>query len=49
MSKLLLGPGKLGCFDDSGSRLTTGRVMVFDQFNHELAPGETRANQGIHA
>ena len=24
-------------------RLTSGGVMVFDQFNHELAPGETRA------
>ena len=24
-------------------RLTSGGVMIFDQFNHELAPGETRA------
>jgi len=24
-------------------RLTSGGIMVFDQFNHELAPGETRA------
>ena len=24
-------------------RLTSGGVMVFDQFNHELSPGETRA------
>jgi len=24
-------------------RLTSGGVMVFDQFNHEVAPGETRA------
>ncbi|MEQ8170537.1 MAG: class I SAM-dependent methyltransferase [Candidatus Eremiobacterota bacterium] len=24
-------------------RLTTGGIMIFDQFNHELSPGETRA------
>ena len=24
-------------------RLTSGGVMIFDQFNHEVAPGETRA------
>lgn len=24
-------------------RLTSGGIMVFDQFNHEVAPGETRA------
>jgi hypothetical protein len=24
-------------------RLTTGGIMIFDQFNHEVAPGETKA------
>lgn len=24
-------------------RLTSGGIMIFDQFNHELSPGETRA------
>ncbi|HEY9283729.1 MAG TPA: class I SAM-dependent methyltransferase [Pyrinomonadaceae bacterium] len=24
-------------------RLTSGGIMIFDQFNHEVAPGETRA------
>jgi hypothetical protein len=28
-------------------RLTSGGVMIFDQFNHELAPGETRAIKEI--
>lgn len=39
-----------GIYDVVGStlkhfwpRLTSGGVMIFDQFNHEVAPGETRA------
>ena len=31
------------CIRNFWPRLTSGGVMVFDQFNHELAPGETRA------
>ena len=31
------------CLEHFWPRLTSGGVMVFDQFNHELAPGETRA------
>lgn len=31
------------CLEQFWPRLTSGGVMVFDQFNHELAPGETRA------
>lgn len=31
------------CIKNFWPRLTSGGVMIFDQFNHELAPGETRA------
>jgi hypothetical protein len=31
------------CLRHFWPRLTSGGVMIFDQFNHELAPGETRA------
>ena len=31
------------CLRNFWPRLTSGGLMVFDQFNHELAPGETRA------
>ena len=31
------------CLRNFWPRLTSGGVMVFDQFNHELSPGETRA------
>ena len=31
------------CLEHIWPRLTPGGVAVFDQFNHELAPGETRA------
>ncbi len=31
------------CLQHFWPRLTSGGVMIFDQFNHELAPGETRA------
>jgi predicted O-methyltransferase YrrM len=31
------------CLEHFWPRLTSGGVMIFDQFNHELAPGETRA------
>lgn len=31
------------CLTNFWPRLTSGGVMIFDQFNHELAPGETRA------
>ena len=31
------------CLKHFWPRLTSGGVLVFDQFNHELAPGETRA------
>jgi hypothetical protein len=31
------------CIRNFWPRLTSGGIMVFDQFNHELAPGETRA------
>ena len=31
------------CIKHFWPRLTSGGVMVFDQFNHELSPGETRA------
>jgi predicted O-methyltransferase YrrM len=33
----------MSCLKHFWPRLTSGGVMVFDQFNHELAPGETRA------
>lgn len=31
------------CLRNFWPRLTSGGVMIFDQFNHELSPGETRA------
>ena len=31
------------CLEHFWPRLTSGGVMIFDQFNHELAMGETRA------
>jgi Methyltransferase domain len=31
------------CLKHFWPRLTSGGVMIFDQFNHELSPGETRA------
>ena len=31
------------CLRHFWPRLTSGGVMIFDQFNHELSPGETRA------
>ena len=31
------------CLKHFWPRLTSGGVMIFDQFNHELAPGETSA------
>lgn len=31
------------CLNHFWPRLTTGGIMIFDQFSHELAPGETRA------
>ena len=31
------------CLRHFWPRLTSGGVIIFDQFNHELAPGETRA------
>jgi hypothetical protein len=31
------------CLEHFWPRLVSGGIMVFDQFNHELAPGETRA------
>ena len=31
------------CIRNFWPRLTSGGIMVFDQFNHELSPGETRA------
>ena len=31
------------CLEHFWPRLTSGGVLIFDQFNHELAPGETRA------
>lgn len=33
----------ISCLRNFWPRLTSGGVIVFDQFNHELAPGETRA------
>jgi hypothetical protein len=33
----------ISCLEHFWPRLTSGGIMVFDQFNHELAPGETRA------
>ena len=33
----------ISCLKHFWPRLTSGGVIVFDQFNHELAPGETRA------
>ena len=31
------------CLEQFWPRLTSGGVMIFDQFNHELSPGEARA------
>lgn len=31
------------CLEQFWPRLISGGIMAFDQFNHELAPGETRA------
>lgn len=31
------------CLKHFWDRLTTGGILILDQFNHELAPGETRA------
>lgn len=31
------------CIENFWHRLTPGGIMIFDQFNHELAPGESRA------
>jgi hypothetical protein len=31
------------CLEHFWPRLTSGGVLIFDQFNHELSPGETRA------
>lgn len=31
------------CLKHFWPRLTSGGVIIFDQFNHELSPGETRA------
>ena len=31
------------CLKHFWPRLTNGGIMIFDQFNHELSPGETRA------
>lgn len=31
------------CLEHFWPRLTNGGVLIFDQFNHELSPGETRA------
>lgn len=31
------------CIENFWSRITPGGILVFDQFNHELAPGESRA------
>ena len=31
------------CLENFWPRLTSGGIMVFDQFNHETSPGETRA------
>lgn len=31
------------CIREFWPRLSTGGIMIFDQFNHEAAPGETRA------
>ena len=31
------------CIREFWPRLSNGGVMVFDQFNHEVAPGETKA------
>lgn len=31
------------CLEHFWPRLTSGGIMVFDQFNHETSPGETRA------
>jgi hypothetical protein len=33
----------ISCLRHFWPRLTSGGIMIFDQFNHELAPGETRA------
>jgi Methyltransferase domain len=31
------------CIENLWPRITPGGILVFDQFNHELAPGESRA------
>ena len=31
------------CIENFWPRLTSGGILLFDQFNHELGPGETRA------
>jgi predicted O-methyltransferase YrrM len=31
------------CLEQFWPRITSGGILAFDQFNHELAPGETRA------
>ena len=31
------------CIQEFWPRLSNGGIMIFDQFNHEVAPGETRA------
>lgn len=33
----------ISCLKNFWPRLTSGGIMVFDQFNHELSPGEIRA------
>lgn len=33
----------MSCLKSFWPRLTSGGIIIFDQFNHELAPGETRA------
>jgi len=33
----------MACLKNFWPRLTSGGIIVFDQFNHELSPGETRA------
>jgi len=33
----------MSCLKNFWPRLTSGGILVFDQFNHELSPGETRA------
>jgi hypothetical protein len=33
----------IACLKNFWPRLTSGGIVIFDQFNHELSPGETRA------